>query len=147
MTLQGPTFRQRSNCWRQKLARRHRHPWLYLEIFALLWAHIIPLPATTRSGTARSRLCYFTRLLGSSKTDAKHHLRSEHLLFLTNLPPRFANGIRETLSGGQQSSPCSGITWAFDFMGRRFLTVNTQPTGTLWLLPCLQQSGNVGITL
>src|SRR5579863_3895573 len=101
------------------------------------------LPATARLSTTRSLLCYSTRLLGSSKTDAKRRLQRDHSRFFTNLPFRLANGIRTRDHGSQRSSPCLRIPWAFNSMRRRFLTPNVQPTGTSSLLSCRRQSENV----
>ena len=115
---------------------------LYLTNLAKLCVQVVPLPTTTRSSTTRSLLCYSTRLLASSRTDVKKPLQSEHSLFLTNLPFRLADRIRRRPNGGQRPSPCSGTTWVFDFMARRFLTPNLQPTGTSRSRSCQQPFGN-----
>ena len=101
--------------------------------FAELRAQVMLLPATAPSNTTHSLSRYSTTLLGSSKTDAKKPLRSEHSLFLANLLLKLANGIRTRPNRGQQSNLSSRSTWAFAFI-RRFQTPNLQPMGTSWLL-------------
>lgn len=115
---------------------------LYLTNLAKLYVQVMPLPATARSSTTRSLLCYSTRLFASSRTDVKKPPQSEHSPFLTNLPFRLADRIRRRPNGGQRPSPCFGTIWVFDFMARRFLTPDLQPTGTSRSRSCRQPSGD-----